>query len=41
MVWLGGAVEGRKEVFERGAGVVCEFLEDRLRLGLGEWAHLD
>jgi hypothetical protein len=37
-VWT--VIEGRDEVFERGAGVVCKFFEENLRLFFREGAHI-
>jgi hypothetical protein len=39
-VGVGAVVEGCDEVFERGASVVCEFLEENLRFFLCEGAHI-
>jgi hypothetical protein len=40
-VRVGAIVEGCDEVFEGGAGVVCEFLEENLGLFFREGTHID
>jgi hypothetical protein len=40
-VGVGAVVEGCDEVFEGGAGVVCEFLEENLGLFFCEGTHID
>jgi hypothetical protein len=39
-VGIGAVIEGCDEVFEGGAGVVCEFLEEHLGLFFREGTHV-